>query len=91
MSTPPRTLFLWKPSNLEGYWDKVKNARNIKIAQDGRVTLPAHPVEYGHPWAVHDHPVCGQAAVPPVMRAWLAAMMTAMFCLMRFDEVSNIL
>lgn len=82
-------VFFGNPNNSEDV-DKVKKAHKIKIAQDGRVTLPVDPVEYGHLCAFYDHHLCGHVDVSPPVLAQHAAMMTAIFCLMRFDEVSNI-
>lgn len=82
-------VFFGNPNNSEDI-EKVKKAHRTKVAQDGRVTLPVDPVEYGHLCAFYDYHLRGQEDVSPAVLAQHAAMITAMFCLMRFDEVSNI-
>jgi len=70
--------------------EDMKRAHKVKLARDGRVTLPMDPLEYGHICAYYDHFIVDQDHVSPRILSQFAAMMTATFLLMRFDEVTKI-
>jgi len=70
--------------------DDMKRAHKVKLARDGRVTLPMDPLEYGHICAYYDHFISDQDSISPERLAQFAAMMTATFLMMRFDEVTKL-
>jgi len=70
--------------------EDMKRAHKVKLSRDGRETLPMYPLEYGHICAYYDHFIVDQDHVSPRIVSQFAAMMTAIFFLMRFEEVTKI-
>jgi len=70
--------------------EDMKRAHKVKLTRDGRVTPPMDPLEYGHICAYYEHFIFEQDHVSPRIFSQFAAMMTATFLLMRFDEVTKI-